>query len=77
MEPPSWLLDDFCICFCGLVRVFTRAFKFELIALSGIAPAVPGIAPALFTGTAATTVIASPQAGRALQCSVTGVQSVS
>ena len=56
-------LGALCHCFCRLVRVFTLAFKFELMLSEEIDRIVRGVAPAGSTGTVGTGAIVGP-AGR-------------
>lgn len=63
-------------CRCRLVRVFSRAFKFEPTALMGNVRRAREVAPAGCIGMAATTVTADPAARNAWPCSATGVRSV-
>jgi hypothetical protein len=77
VEDLPWPRNDFCHCFCVLIRVLSGGFKFELIAIRVIVRPVPDGARAVSTGTVVTAGMPGLWARSVLRCSAIGVRNVS
>ena len=67
--------ERFCDCVCGVIRVFSGAFKFALAVLPGTVRGVSEVVRAVCTGTAVTLVMLGLPVANASPCSATGVRS--